>query len=157
MDDIKPLTLLSYTSIASHEMSHEELIGLLQKARTNNLKRNVTGLLLYMDNCFFQVLEGEQSVVEDLFALISKDSRHHHVMKLIEEPIEERSFGDWNMGYQHVTRAELANFTGLTDFLDHDGGFDCMVGHRARTLIDAFRMGRWQRLDTKQYRVVGYG
>lgn len=149
------LIMLSYTSIASHLMTHDELIDLLSHARVRNGQRNVTGMLLYLEGCFFQVLEGEREVVESLYLHIAKDTRHHHVMKLIEATIEDRGFSDWSMGYQHVTREELAHVTGLTDFLDHeDPGFEAMHNTRAMRLINAFRQGRWQTNNTHQYRYV---
>lgn len=46
MADNQELTLLAYTSVASHEMTHTELIALLEKARENNKTREVTGMLL---------------------------------------------------------------------------------------------------------------
>lgn len=155
MQSDSQLIMLSYTSIASHLMSHEELINLLSQARANNSQRNITGMLLYMEGCFFQVLEGERDVLDALYLKIAKDKRHHHVMKLIEEPIEDRGFSDWRMGYQHVTREELAHITGLTDFLDQEHpGFEGMHSERAKTLITAFRQGRWQTRNTHQYHYV---
>ena len=155
MQSDSQLMMLSYTSIASHLMSHEELINLLSQARANNSQRNITGMLLYMEGCFFQVLEGERDVLDALYLKIAKDKRHHHVMKLIEEPIEDRGFSDWRMGYQHVTREELAHITGLTDFLDQEHpGFEGMHSERAKTLITAFRQGRWQTRNTHQYHYV---
>jgi len=63
MSEDQDLMMLSYTSIASHLMAHDELIQLLQEARENNRKRGITGMLLYMEGCFFQVLEGGRVLV----------------------------------------------------------------------------------------------
>lgn len=154
MNDDHELTLLCYTSIASHLMSHDELIALLEQSREGNAKRNVTGMLLYMDGYFFQVLEGEKAVVDQLYDKIGSDKRHLHVIKLIEEPLEKRSFNKWTMGYQQVSRVELANVTGLTDFLDRDSnGFESLEASRARKLIEMFREGRWiKNVNTHYYR-----
>jgi hypothetical protein len=54
------LSLLAYTSISSHHMAHEELLTLLAQSRKNNLPTDITGMLMYMEGCFFQVLEGEE-------------------------------------------------------------------------------------------------
>lgn len=152
------LTLLAYTSVAAHDMTHAELIGLLKNARENNKKRDVTGMLLYMDGCFFQVLEGERKVIDDLYEKISRDTRHHHVMKLIEEPLEDRGFSAWTMGYQHITREELSTITGLSDFLDHESAsFEGMQKNRAYQLIEHFRCGRWQNKIVGQFRYVHMG
>jgi len=152
------LTLLAYTSVAAHDMTHAELIRLLDIARENNKKRDVTGMLLYMDGCFFQVLEGARKVIDDLYEKISRDARHHHVMKLIEEPLDDRGFSAWTMGYQHVTREELATITGLTDFLDHENAsFEMMQKNRARQLIEHFRDGRWQNKMVGHFKYVHMG
>lgn len=152
------LSLLAYTSIASHHMSHDELIALLAQSRNNNLHTDITGMLLYMEGCFFQVLEGEADQLERLFDKISKDPRHHDVMKLILEPIEERCFSNWTMGFQHITKEELSSITGLTDFLDRDNsGFVGMETSRARKLIEHFREGRWFRKDLTQYKRISMG
>lgn len=105
-------------------------------------------MLLYMEGCFFQVLEGHRNVIEQLFEKIAKDNRHHHVIKLIVEPIEVRAFGNWTMGFQNITPTELASITGLTDFLDRDSnGFNGIESKRARQLIEAFKSHKWHRAD----------
>jgi Sensors of blue-light using FAD len=152
------LSLLAYTSIASHHMTHEELLTLLSQSRKNNLPTDITGMLLYMEGCFFQVLEGEADQLEKLFDKISKDPRHHDLMKLILEPIETRSFINWSMGFQHITKEELTSITGLTDFLDRENnGFEGLEITRARKLIEFFREGRWFRKDLTQYKRISMG
>lgn len=147
------LSLLAYTSIANHHMSHDELLDLLAQSREKNSTADFTGLLLYLDGCFFQILEGTPDKLEMLFEKISKDERHHSVMKLIFEPLTERSFANWMMGYQSVTREDLATITGLSDFLDIEStGFHGMESARARQLIERFREGRWIRKDLTQYK-----
>lgn len=152
------LSLLAYTSIASHHMTHEELLTLLSQCRKNNLPTDITGMLLYMEGCFFQVLEGEPDQLEALYDKIVKDPRHHDVMKLILEPIDARCFSNWSMGFQHITKEELSSITGLTDFLDRDSnGFAGMESSRARKLIEFFREGRWFRKDLTQYKRINMG
>lgn len=152
------LSLLAYTSIANHHMTHEELLTLLAQSRKNNLPTEITGMLLYMEGCFFQVIEGQADQLEMLFEKISKDPRHHDIMKLIFEPIEARCFNNWTMGFQHITREELSSITGLTDFLDREkNGFDGMEKTRARQLIEFFREGRWFRKDLTQYKRISMG
>mgnify|MGYP000011510061 FL=1 len=107
---------------------------------------------------FFQVLEGERTILDVLFEKISKDDLHHHVMKLIMEPIEARSFGNWTMGFKNVTPTELVSITGLTEFLDQDNnGLNGIESKRARQLIDVFRDHRWHRADLTQYQRINMG
>ncbi|MEL6406516.1 MAG: BLUF domain-containing protein, partial [Chloroflexota bacterium] len=60
------LNVIVYVSYASHTMSESELVEILDTARENNQRLNVTGMLLYRDGFFIQALEGEQAVIEPL-------------------------------------------------------------------------------------------
>lgn len=152
------LILLAYTSVATQHMSHDELLHLFDSARLCNQRNGITGMLLYMDDCFFQVLEGQEDMVDSLYDKICQDKRNHHVMKLIREPIIERTFTEWTMSYEHVTREEMATFTGLTDYLDHDHpGFNGMAAGRARKLIESFKNGLWHRHDLTQQKFIHIG
>lgn len=152
------LCLLAYTSIASHHMDHDELLALLAQSRKNNFHTDITGMLLYMEGCFFQVIEGQPNQLEMLFEKIAKDPRHHDVMKLILEPIEARCFNNWSMGFQQITKEDLNSITGLTDFLDRENnGFEGMEITRALQLIEFFREGRWFRKDLTQYKRISMG
>ena len=72
---------------------------LLEHARRNNEKAGVTGMLLYKDGNFMQVLEGEERVVQALSAKIGRDPRHEKMVTLLEGPLAEREFSDWSMGF----------------------------------------------------------
>ena len=152
------LVHLIYASRAAQPLTEEGLVELLNSARTSNSSINVTGMLLHCEGSFFQVLEGSRAILEPLFEKIAKDNRHHHVIKLIVEPIEERALCEWTMGFQNVTLLELVSITGVTDFLDRGSqGFDGIESKRARQLIDAFRGGRWHKSDLTQYKIISVG
>ena len=52
-----------YISIATRPMGEEKLVELLQQCRENNRQRNVTGMLVYRDGAFLQLLEGGEDAV----------------------------------------------------------------------------------------------
>jgi hypothetical protein len=112
-----PLYCLVYTSIANQKMSDADLIDLLQRIRKKNEARQVTGMLLYLDPFFMQVLEGEEAIVNGLFNLIKQDSRHHKVSLIYKKPIEERYFTNWTMGFSKVSYEDLKTIEGFSDFL----------------------------------------
>ena len=62
-----PLHCLVYCSVATQKMTDKHLKSLLVKTRQNNQRRNITGLLLYLDPYFLQILEGDKNDVESLF------------------------------------------------------------------------------------------
>ncbi|NEX20058.1 BLUF domain-containing protein [Thiorhodococcus mannitoliphagus] len=78
-------------------MANEELRDLVEKSAENNRKLSVTGLLVLSGDQFLQVLEGPVAAVNDLYAHIVQDSRHHHPRLISYEPTEEIYFDDWGM------------------------------------------------------------
>src|ERR1700712_108942 len=58
---------------------HDDVPGILQWSRDFNPSLEVTGMLCCLDGVYMQYLEGEESVLEDLFASIRKDTRHSGV------------------------------------------------------------------------------
>ncbi|KQT60643.1 MULTISPECIES: BLUF domain-containing protein [unclassified Aureimonas] len=76
-----------------------EVGSLLAVSRRNNALAGVTGALLLHKGWFAQVLEGPREAVEASFAAIRQDTRHGDATLLALEPIAQRSFGDWTMGF----------------------------------------------------------
>lgn len=133
-----------YTSAGTMEFNKEQIVSLLEAARKNNSTLNVTGMLLYDDGAFFQVLEGDREVVEKLFEKISKDKRHDRVTKIIVEAIEERDFSEWTMGYSGVSKEDLKKITGLNDFFSTKKCFTDLDEGRSKKLLGAFKEGQWR-------------
>ncbi|MTI39238.1 BLUF domain-containing protein, partial [Fulvivirga lutimaris] len=75
---------LVYGSNAHHPMDEVELMKLLHQARIKNKENGITGLLIYSESKFIQVLEGEKEAVLNLFHQIREDARHHKVSIIIE-------------------------------------------------------------------------
>lgn len=93
---------LVYRSTTDHDLSQEELLALLTWSRDWNVEHGVTGLLLYRDCVFMQLLEGEEQTVRDLFASIARDRRHFDVDQMWTEVADERRFADWSMGFREL-------------------------------------------------------
>ena len=88
---------LGYVSTEAVKFSDEALIALLTEARNANTDRNVTGLLLYREGSFYQVLEGSESAVMATFHDIG-DPRHKEVRVLFngETESENSLTGKWD-------------------------------------------------------------
>jgi hypothetical protein len=87
-----------YHSQATGPVSEAELQGLLAQARSFNTRHYLTGILLYSDGRFVQLLEGPEPVVRALYAKIQQDRRHTQVVTVSEGPGPGRRFADWSMG-----------------------------------------------------------
>ena len=93
----EPLIQLIYTSTKSKETGFKEILEISRTAKINNINQKVTGLLVYFNNSFLQVLEGGLKVVNDLFQKISKDTRHKDVLLLEVKKINKKEFENWSM------------------------------------------------------------
>ena len=105
---------LIYTSAANQLMSELELTDLLSHCRVRNSHDELTGMLLYKDGSFMQVLEGEKENVFRTYARIQKDTRHKDISLLREREIESRSFDGWSMGFKSVKSSDLESIPGFS-------------------------------------------
>lgn len=84
---------ISYVSSAIEGLSDKEIDRVLYQTKTFNNENDITGLLVYSEGNFFQLIEGEVEVVKDLYYnKIEKDSRHHNIVKFLEKKITEASY-----------------------------------------------------------------
>ena len=111
---------LGYVSTETRPMDGKELLRILKGARQSNEAAEVTGLLLHREDSFFQVLEGEEDTVRQVFERIERDPRHDRIKVLFEGPIEAREFADWRMGFVDLDGVDLKNLPGFSDFLSDD-------------------------------------
>jgi hypothetical protein len=115
-----------YMSSAVRLLDEFELLEILTQSRANNTKRNVTGILLYGEGSFVQVLEGDENTLNDLFKTIEKDERHRSIIQIASGELEERNFPDWSMGFSTVNGSFLTEFDGFV----HARNMAFMQNHR---------------------------
>lgn len=109
---------LIYVSSAVMPFSRSELVELLAKSHENNAALDVSGMLLYKDGNFMQVLEGEEEVVRNLYAKIGLDPRHRGLLIILQGSLEERQFPDWSMGFRDLNAADAISTPGYNEFLN---------------------------------------
>ena len=102
------LVRLMYASRAAPSLSPEDLSSVMRESTANNPRVGVTGVLCFSGTVFLQVLEGGRTQVSALYNRIARDPRHHEVMLLSYEEIEERSFAGWAMGHVNMARLNPA-------------------------------------------------
>lgn len=109
---------LIYASHAKQAFDEIELISLLKASRAKNLKLNITGMLLYKDGVFMQLLEGDEAEVRKLFSAIKHDNRHEKVVVLFEKACNHSVMSDWSMGFLNLEGDYAKSIPGYTTFLD---------------------------------------
>jgi hypothetical protein len=116
-DSASALLSVVYVSSAIKKFSEKELVDLLRIARCNNERLEVTGMLLYHDGNFMQVLEGPEQSVQQLIGVISSDHRHHGMIRLLTRHISARSFADWSMAFQNLDLIPSDQLQAFSPFL----------------------------------------
>ena len=111
---------LLYLSNAKPELKQAELDKILEVSRKNNPSRDITGLLVFANGVFIQVLEGPSSEVTNLFETICDDTRHQKVAMLGEYVGQERIFSKWSMGFLQSTFDELTRITDSPNMIGRD-------------------------------------
>ena len=104
---------LIYCSIANPNLEEKDIFNILQKARDSNSKKGITGCLLFHNNEFIQILQGDRKILQDLIKEIKKDVRHNSVMVLAENKIANRVFDKWSMAYHKVENNDVINLDRL--------------------------------------------
>lgn len=103
---------LVYISSAYKLLNQDELLDILVASRRNNMQRNLTGMLLYGEGTFIQVLEGDPETLKQTYKVIQADPRHKNIIKMMEGDTTERYFPEWAMGFKSASADELAEFGG---------------------------------------------
>jgi Sensors of blue-light using FAD len=96
---------LTYISSSRELFSRQQLEEMAVQSGAKNARLRITGMLLYKDSSFMQVLEGEKSEVLQLYATIAVDRRHSGVITLLQGDIDKREFPRWSMGFQHLDQS----------------------------------------------------
>ncbi|WDE03170.1 BLUF domain-containing protein [Thalassomonas viridans] len=113
---------LIYISSATSWPSEQDLTELLEQARARNIRQNITGMLLYGNATYMQVLKGEEKDVHEIYSAIKIDPRNNGVVTLVEEEIAERDFPGWSMGFRNLTACSPEELPGFSDIFHR--GFD---------------------------------
>ncbi len=133
---------LIYHSIAEFEDKKSETAAIqdiLKSAHRINRALGITGVLMYEDSIFTQVLEGAPEAVSELTLKISRDPRHHTMVIDQCVPIETRAFEGFTMGYVPAGHHELR--LRLRGYLDHgEAGWDPLHPNFAATRQSAMAM-----------------
>ena len=143
---------IAYVSLCRTRLNEELLLDILSVSKRNNTRDGVSGILMYHDQMFFQILEGERTCVKKCYARILCDPRHSAMSLMWEGDDGNRTFIPWALGYagpyeigfnsrhQHVSLADLASGTDAT--MNNDNLALQMAIHIFRSFSGADRFGQ---------------
>ena len=105
---------ISYISSASEKLSIEDIETLMMDTKLFNNQNNIKGILIYVNQTFFQVIEGEYTIIKSLFKRIEQDYRHYNVLKILEKKSTvsryDRFSGNYITYYSEKASEELLKF-----------------------------------------------
>ena len=103
--------MISYVSNSAMKPAvvRDEVVSIVNIAEQKNKLHGVTGVLFYENDHFFQTIEGEEADLRRIYASIEKDNRHQQIVKLLDEPINMRTFKDWALGTFYIDNPGLIN------------------------------------------------
>ena len=131
---------LIYVSSAAAPMSSDDLLFLLERSRKKNLGLGITGMLVYMNGSFMQMIEGDKPAVLKLFESIKHDSRHTGVIEIMAGEIPDRNFEDWSMGFSFMDQSD--DLPSLDDYWKANFGtrtFQRDAEHARKFMISFYR------------------
>jgi len=100
------LVRLLYVSRAVGPQTTTVTATILATAQARNRLSGVGGVLCQGQGLYLQVIEGERSEVNRLYARIVVDRRHRDVEILRFEEITERRFAKWSMAHVDLSEHE---------------------------------------------------
>lgn len=79
------LTTIIYRSHICDNVSIKSLESMVAEANVKNSQEDVSGILLFNGTHFFQLLEGPEEKVEEIYRHICADPRHHNLVELLRD------------------------------------------------------------------------
>lgn len=111
------MSLVSLIYFSEHRLGGEghsiaaQVNDILRTAIRNNEANGITGALIFDEDKFVQVLEGERDDVWAAFEVVAADPRHARVSFVRMEAAPARQFGAWPMGCVERNRETATTFS----------------------------------------------
>lgn len=106
-----------YVSTSTKDMTEDDILSILDVSRMRNQEDGITGMLIYRQGAFIQVIEGQAESVDSLMDRVMRDTRHTSISIIERCVIPVREFAEWSMGYHILTDDEAYSNPEFVDFL----------------------------------------
>ena len=91
-----------YTSRLVNSDAHETIEDILKTSRRNNDLNGLSGILLFRNGEFLQLLEGEKLNVYYTLKKIRDDKRHSGIVIIHDAEIKTKIFDKWSMAFKNT-------------------------------------------------------
>lgn len=90
---------LIYVSTAHDNVDYDEILNILTHSWKYNHNSYISGMLIYDNKHFIQIIQGPIATIDKLYTRISKDPRHAGLKLIGEELLHERNCSGWGIGF----------------------------------------------------------
>jgi FAD-dependent sensor of blue light len=95
-----------YASRVAVRLEEHQWLEMLRQWRTANEKRDINSVLLSLDGCFLQHLEGDRTMVEAVYKLIAQDKRHFQIRQLSAQAVAHPTFDGLSLCHTRLSSNE---------------------------------------------------
>jgi response regulator RpfG family c-di-GMP phosphodiesterase len=133
---MKNIYTICYVSKASLDLTNDDIEKLFDFTATTNSKLNVSGMLLHSLGNFFQVLEGEESHLLNLYEKIKEDLRHRDIYEVYNKKTNQPVFTNYDSKFDIVKTSEDLEM--LITYLNQDRSNS--TNNKLKRLLQPFAM-----------------
>ena len=131
------ITHLLYRSFSKGGATKNQLAAILEKSQAANLENGLTGLLVFRNNTYLQLLEGSEDDVLNCLKRIRKDPRHHTISTVFLAKSDQRLFPTWSMA--HIPeKVILRPLDKITDVVENSMNCGLPPRETMLTILKAF-------------------
>jgi hypothetical protein len=149
---MEDLIRVIHVSAASPDISEHDTVKFLNEARKVNRKNDVSGMMLYIGGCFLLSLEGEAAGVDCATREIFADKRE--MRTILREPIAEREFPEWIMGFEAIELPEAERLLGQPLMSESGSRLARVEPSGAKALLSIIGRRRWQSDRSGMFRAI---
>lgn len=130
---------LIYVSNAVERMTKDDLQTILMESMIHNSDNDITGILLYDQGSFCQILEGNKKKVLSIYKKIKKDKRHTNIITVSEKDIQYREFSAWSMRFINLDFYDRKMIKGYQDISGNIIDWAKINSSLAKTILMQFK------------------
>lgn len=144
MDNKSDIVHLVYVSAATIEISEDDFNSIIRTLLKIIPSRGITGMILYSEGSFLQLIEGKRHEVDMVYERIREDYRHTNILKIYEESVDRRYFKEWCVAVANLPACKLEGIHGCSDFFRSGKTLRELEETTARKILNAFKDGKWR-------------
>jgi hypothetical protein len=103
---MEDLVHIVYCSLASAELSPSAVLHMVERAQERNPERGISGMLVFGNQRFLQMIEGPRRAVSDLYHTVVRDPRHTDLVLIDFAYKPARDFGRWGMALYDASHSD---------------------------------------------------